>query len=168
MKGIIVYSSNTGNTKKAAEKIYETIKDSGNWTIENVKDSPDVSSYDIILLGGWAESGTIDKSSREFLVNVPKEGQKVGLFVTMGSRTLTEHGKFCENNLKELLVGYDSLGTKLLQGKVSDALMQRLESLPESVIPESVKVAMRDGYENYREITDQEYQKIAEYFLNQL
>ncbi len=168
MKNLIVYSSNTGNTKKLATEIYNNVPNQDEWVIEDVKNKPDVSGYDVVLLGGWAESGNLDKASLKFFSEMDKTNKKIGLFITMGSRTSTEHGKFCEKNLSDLLNGLDSLGIQLVQGKISEGLMSKLENMPDSVIPESVKVAMKDGFENYSELSSDDYKKIADHFLNNL
>ncbi len=46
--------------------------------------------------------------------------------------------------------------------------MSQLEKMPEDVIPTSVKIAMKDGYDNYNELSDEEYKHIADFFNNQL
>ena len=38
MKGIIIYSSRTGNTKRMAEKIYDILKDKYEMTIKDIND----------------------------------------------------------------------------------------------------------------------------------
>ncbi len=168
MKALIVYSSNTGNTKKLAEGIFENVKNSGEWFLEDVKNNPNIEEYDVILLGGWAESGSLDKNSLEFYKKIDKKSKKIGLFITMGSRTSTEHGKLCENNLNKLLEDSNSLGIRLLQGKISEGLMAQLDKMPKSAIPQSVKIAMKDGFENYIEPSSDTYKEIADYFLNNL
>ncbi len=168
MKGLVVYSSNTGNTKKLAEEIYNGVSNMGDWSLEDVKNVSVTDEYDVVLLGGWAESGTLDKASLALLNNMNKSDKKIGLFITMGSRTKTEHGKFCENNLTSLLKDCNSLGVKLMQGKISDALMTKLAGMPDSVIPVSVKIAMQDGVDNYIEPSAEDYKKIAQFYAEQL
>ena len=70
MKGIIIYSSKTENTKRMAEKIYEALKDKYEMTIKNVRDSPDIESYDFVLLGGWVDRGTLETQTRKYLEKI--------------------------------------------------------------------------------------------------
>lgn len=168
MKGIIIYSSNTGNTKLLAEKIYEGVKESADWTLSNITEKVDTKDFDVVLLGGWAENGSLNKATLEFFNNIEKENKKIGLFMTMGSRTSTEHGKVCENNLNKLLEGTNSLGIKLMQGKISQALMDKIATLPDTVLPKHIKDAMQDGVDSYKEPSNEDYKEIADFFLNQI
>ncbi len=168
MKGLIVYSSNTGNTKKLAEGIYNTLKQQADWKIEDIKNVSDTSEYDTILLGSWVENATLDRKSINFLDKLDKENKKIGLFITMGSRTSTKHGKLCEQNLMTLVGDKYSLGHQIVQGKISEALMERLENLPDTALPKTVKKAMKDGFEHYTAPTEEIYKKVADYFANQL
>lgn len=168
MKGVVLYSSVTGNTKRLAEKIFEGIQPTGSWAIADINGVYEVSDADLILFGGWAEGGHFNKAAQSAFEMLDKTGKKIGLFMTMGSRTCTEHGRMCEQNLKSLLQGLDSLGVQTLQGYVAPALMEKLASLPESAIPQSVKDAMVDGVNSYSEPTQEQYDAIVEYFAKQL
>lgn len=168
MKGTILYSSATGNTQKLAEELFAKIKNTGDWTLHSIKDDNiDISDADVILLGGWAESGTLNKAAQKYLNTLDLSGKKLGIFMTMGSRTETEHGHFCEENLSKLLDSYDSLGVQTLQGHISPLLMNKLSQMPESAIPASVKTAMMDGVATYEEPTDAQYTEIASFFADQ-
>lgn len=169
MKGIIFYSSVTGNTKKLAEQIYDKIKSTGGWSIFNINEGNlDIQDADVVLFGGWAEGGSLNKAAQKVFYELDFKEKRVGLFMTMGSRTQTEHGHMCEENLKKLLENHNSLGVQTLQGSVTPALMAKLAELPDMAIPQSVKTAMIDGVENYKEPTDAEYAAIATFFKTQL
>ncbi len=73
MKGIVVYDSSHGNTKKIAETIAETLKESG-LEIDNfyVKDVKKLSArdYDFIVLGSPTRFGTMSFAVKGFLGKV--------------------------------------------------------------------------------------------------
>ncbi len=168
MKGIVLYSSVTGNTKRLAEKIHEGIRDTGEWAIADIKSSYDASDVDVVLFGGWAEGGSFNKAALVAFEQLDKNGKRIGLFMTMGSRTSTDHGKMCAANLQKLAEDIDCLGIQTLQGYVAPALMEKLKSLPESAMPQSVKYAMEDGVKSYTEPTQTQYDAIVEAFKAKL
>ncbi|MDU2110635.1 MAG: flavodoxin family protein, partial [Peptoniphilus lacydonensis] len=109
MKGIIIYSSRTGNTKRMAEKIYDILKDKYEMTIKDINDVEDereTKEYEFVLLGAWIDKGTVDNKAMKFLKKV--ENEKVGLFATLGAMPDSEHGKKVIKNLKELLKNKES------------------------------------------------------------
>jgi menaquinone-dependent protoporphyrinogen IX oxidase len=73
MKGIIIYDTSSGNTKKIAETIAETLKAAG---IENdlfyVKDVKKLNAknYDFLILGSPTKFGTISFTVKGFLGKV--------------------------------------------------------------------------------------------------
>lgn len=169
MKGIILYSSVTGNTKKLATEIYNNINIRGEWSLHNIKDDKiDINKADVVLIGGWCEGGTLNKATLNFMDNVDLSNKKVGIFMTMGSRVETEHGNLCASNLQKLVDRYDSLGSQILQGEISPLLMDKLSNMPEGAIPESVKTAMIDGIDTYKKPSEAEYSRISSFFANQL
>ncbi|PID89836.1 MAG: hypothetical protein CSA97_06080 [Bacteroidetes bacterium] len=168
MRGLVVYSSVTGNTRRLAEKLYEGLRASGEWSLQDMKDGFDGSAYDVILFGGWAEGGSLNKQALKSYEQLEKSGKRIGLFMTMGARTSTEHGRMCRENLLSLLDGVDSLGVQTLQGYIAPELMEKLGAAPDSVIPASVKEAMQDGVNSYQSPTDGDYEAIVSFFREQL
>ena len=70
MKGIVVYDSSYGNTKKIAETIEETLKESGMevdlFSIKNVK-KLNAKDYNFLVLGSPTRFGTMSIAIRFFL-----------------------------------------------------------------------------------------------------
>ena len=58
MKSIVVYSSLTGNTKMVGETIAEVL--APNCDIYKVEDNPDITGYDLVVVGFWVDKGTAD------------------------------------------------------------------------------------------------------------
>lgn len=76
MKGIVVYDTSYGNTKKIAETITETLKESGIevdlFYVKNVK-KLNVKDYDFLVLGSPTKFGTMSFAIRFFLGKVKSE-----------------------------------------------------------------------------------------------
>ncbi len=76
MKGIVVYDTSYGNTKKIAETIAETLRESGIevdlFDVKNVKKSS-AKDYDFLVLGSPTRFGTMSFAIRGFLGKVKTE-----------------------------------------------------------------------------------------------
>jgi menaquinone-dependent protoporphyrinogen IX oxidase len=76
MKGMVVYDTSYGNTKKVAEAIAETLKESGiEVDLFSVKDVKKLSTkdYSFLVLGSPTKFGTMSFAIRFFLGNVKSE-----------------------------------------------------------------------------------------------
>jgi len=76
MKGIVVYDTSYGNTKKIAETIAETLKESGiEVDLFDVKDVKKLSAkdYNFLVLGSPTRFGTMSFAIRGFLGKVKSE-----------------------------------------------------------------------------------------------
>jgi menaquinone-dependent protoporphyrinogen IX oxidase len=76
MKGIVVYDTSYGNTKKIAETIVETLKESGiEVDLFYVKDVKKLSAknYDFFVLGSPTKFGTMSLAVKFFLGKVKSE-----------------------------------------------------------------------------------------------
>jgi len=76
MKGIVVYDTSYGNTKKIAETIAETLKESGiEVELSYVKDVKKLSGkdYDFLVLGSPTKFGTMSFAIKFFLGKVKSE-----------------------------------------------------------------------------------------------
>jgi menaquinone-dependent protoporphyrinogen IX oxidase len=76
MKGIVVYDTSYGNTKKIAETIAETLKESGlEVDLFDVKEVKKLSAkdYGFLVLGSPTRFGTMSFAIRGFLGKVKKE-----------------------------------------------------------------------------------------------
>lgn len=76
MKGIVVYDTSYGNTKKIAETIVETLKESGIevdlFSIKEVK-KLNANDYDFLVLGSPTKFGTMSFAMKSFLGKVKSE-----------------------------------------------------------------------------------------------
>lgn len=166
MKGIIIYSSKTGNTKRMAEKIYEALKDEYEMTIKNIRDSPDMESYEFVLLGGWVDRGTLEPQARKYLDKI--KNKKLGLFATLGAMPDSEHGKKVIKNLEELLKDKDSLGQYICPGLVDPKMIEKLRGITGVVVPKKIKEKMIETSLESREATEEELEEAARYFAESI
>lgn len=166
MKGIILYSSHTGNTARLAAALAHRLEKYATIDCVSIANAEqDLSAYDFVLLGGWAESGLLNKAARHWLQYVDATHQPLGIFMTMGAHTDSAHADFCRQNIAQLLSRYQSLGAAYLQGRVDPSLMEKLMQLPETIIPSSVKTAMQEGVNSYEAPTNADYDRLAEIFI---
>jgi menaquinone-dependent protoporphyrinogen IX oxidase len=76
MKGIVVYDTSYGNTKKIAETIADTLRESGiEVDLFHVKDAKKLSAkdYSFLVLGSPTKFGTMSFAMRSFLGKVKSE-----------------------------------------------------------------------------------------------
>ena len=76
MKGIVVYDTSYGNTKKVAETITETLKESGiEVDLSDVKDVKKLNAkdYNFLVLGSPTKFGTMSFAIKGFLGKVKSE-----------------------------------------------------------------------------------------------
>lgn len=65
MKKIIVYATKTGTTQKCAEMISKRLNDVKIIDLSN--ETPDISSFDIIVVAGSVRMGLLNKRTRKFI-----------------------------------------------------------------------------------------------------
>lgn len=76
----IIYSSNTGNTKKIAETIKEELKNENIVYFGNAV--AEVPSADIYVIGSWTDKGNASKEILEFITRI--KNSKIAYFGTAG------------------------------------------------------------------------------------
>ena len=79
MKVLVGYMSQTGNTKKVAEAIFDEIE--GEKEIKRLNEIKDIESYDLVFLGFPIRGFGPDKKAKKFLETQCK-GKKIALFIT--------------------------------------------------------------------------------------
>jgi len=170
MKGIVIYSSKTGNTKNMAEFIYSEIKNLGDVEISDIKDlkgkEESLDKLDFVLLGAWIDRGTIEGKAMKLLKKL--NNKKVGLFATLGAMPDSEHGHKVIKNLENLLEDRETLGQYICPGLVDPKMIEKLKGITGVVVPKHVKEKMIETSLESRNATEKELQKAAEYFKNHL
>ena len=127
MKSLIVYSSQSGNTKKLAQAVYESL--TGSKEMVAVTEAPDPAGYDFIALGFWLQAGKPDPKSAEFIGKVGKK--QLFLFATHGAAAGSDHALSAMDAAKSLAPEANIIGTYSCQGEVNPKVLEKAKSKPE-------------------------------------
>lgn len=127
-KILVTYLSQTGNTKKIAEAIFEGLE--GDKTMKSMDEVQEIEDYSLIFIGFPVHSHSVPYKIESFLQKIP-QGKKIALFSTHGSlpgghlaREALEHAAVIASKAKVL-------GTFSCRGKVSLAALEILSKSPE-------------------------------------
>ncbi|MGG7073261.1 flavodoxin family protein [Campylobacter sp. 9BO] len=132
MKKIVIYSSQTGNTKKVGEAIADEL---GCEAVSfESKKAQNLSEFDFIALGYYIDKGGPDSKFKRFIKENIKD-KRVGLFITLGAEPDGEHGAHMLNGGKVLLEenGCEVLREFICQGAISDEVMQQMREMVEKM-----------------------------------
>jgi len=83
MKALVAYYSDTGNTEKLAQGVYEGIEKAEK-DILPIKEVKEVEDFDIIFCGFPVQSHSVPGKAEAFIKSIPA-GKKLALFATHGS-----------------------------------------------------------------------------------
>lgn len=127
-KILVTYLSQTGNTKKIAEAIFEDLE--GDKTIKPMDEVQKIEGYSLIFIGFPVHSHSVPYKVESFLQKIP-QGEKIALFSTHGS---LPGGRLATEALEHAAVIASKakvLGTFSCRGKVSMAALEILSKSPE-------------------------------------
>ena len=129
MKTLVAYLSETGNTEKVAQAIFECIPHSGNdlLPIENIVGCDE---YDLIFCGFPVQAHSVPPKAQNFIRSIPKD-KKVAFFATHGSLRGGERAVSAFHQLAGIGKDLKILGTFGARGKVRMALLDALSQKPE-------------------------------------
>ena len=119
MKVLVTYMSQTGNTKKVAEAIYQEIK--GKKEIKPMEEVNSLAGYDLAFVGSPMQASGVAEYAKNFLDQHAK-GKNVALFVTHASPKEEPQLKVWLDNCKAAAAGANLLGMFDCQGEMSQAL----------------------------------------------
>ena len=124
MNSIVIYSSRTGNTKQVAEAIVGVLPE-GTPCVPVNEAPADLSQYDLVFMGFWADQGNADKVAQAVLKRIDNE--KVALFATLGVPPMMPHAKETMVAATGLLPkGQEPIGTFMCQGKVDPKVIEMM------------------------------------------
>ena len=125
----IIYSSKTGNTKKLAEAIYNTLPQNKCDYYGTVDKIDDVLS-NVIYIGFWTEKGNADHLTIDFLNKL--KNKKIFLFGTAGYGESEKYFEGIINNVKKNIDSSNTIiGTFMCQGKMPLSVRERYEKMRE-------------------------------------
>jgi flavodoxin len=127
MKSLVVYSSQTGNTRKLAQAVFEALP--GEKALYPVDEALDPSDYDFIAVGFWFMQGKPDPKSAEFLGRIGKK--QLFLFATHAAATGSDHAIHGMEMAKSLAAESDLRGTYSCQGEASSKILEKASKKPQ-------------------------------------
>ncbi len=127
MKTAVIYSSKTGNTKKIAQAIADSVGEKSD--LLSVDDPIEMKKYDLIFMGYWIDKGTADGKALEFIKTIT--GKKVATFATLGAYPDSQHGEDSLSNGKTLFADdCEVIDGFICQGAIDPKLTSWMKSLP--------------------------------------
>jgi len=127
MKSLVVYSSQTGNTRKLAQAVFEFLP--GEKELYPVDEAPDPSHYGFIAVGFWFMQGKPDPKSAEYLGRIGN--QPLFLFATHAAGVGSDHAIRGMEAAKSLAAESDIRGTYSCQGEASAKILEKASNKPQ-------------------------------------
>jgi flavodoxin len=124
MKSLVVYSSQTNNTRKLAQAAYDSL--TGAKEIHKVEDAPAPDGFDLVVVGFWLKGGKPDPQSAEFIGKIGKS--EVFLFATHGAAADSDHAKKAMDYARSLAASARVLGTFNCPGEVDPAILDKVRA----------------------------------------
>lgn len=128
MNALVVYSSQSGNTRKLARAIGDTLP--AGTRICAVDEAPDPGDYDFVALGFWLQAGKPDPKSSTYLERL-KSHKNLFLYATHGARPGSDHAEKAMQQARSLADGANVSGTFSCFGEVNPKVIQKAKSKPQ-------------------------------------
>ena len=123
MKTLIVYSSQSGNTKKLAEAVYDRL--AGEKFLSPVEDNPSIEGFELVVVGFWLAGGKPDPASTKYLEELSP--CKLFLFATHGAAPESGHAQNAMQAASDLASACQVVGTFNCQGEVNADLLAKVQ-----------------------------------------
>jgi flavodoxin len=129
MKVLVTYYSDTGNTEKVAQAIYEGIQKAEK-EILPIQETGNVEEYDLIFCGFPVHASSVPQKVEPFLKTI-SQGKEVAIFATHGSLRKGQLATTAFDYAVSLLSRAKAIGTFGCRGKVKPDLLEALAKQPE-------------------------------------
>ena len=141
----ILFCSLTGNTKKLADAIYETLpKDKCDYFGTNDSQVP---QSDVCYIGFWTDKGNADQKTLELLSKL--KNKKIFLFGTAGFGGSQEYFQKVLGQIKESIDSSNTIiGEYMCQGKMPLSVRQRYEGMKKQPIHLPNLDALIENFDN--------------------
>ena len=127
-KTLVTYFSQTGNTKKVAEAIFESLE--GEKTIQPIEEIKQLNEYSLIFIGFPVHSHSVPLKIQNFIKEI-SENKKIAFFSTHGSLTGSRISREALEHAVILTSKAKVLGTFSCRGKVSLEAREFFKKFPE-------------------------------------
>ena len=118
MEAIVIYSSQTNNTKKLAQAVAQQL----GCQMRPVAEAGDLSPYSLVAVGFWYKAGQPDPASQKILATL--QGKKVFLFATHGAATGSPPAIAGMAKAQELAAGAEIIGSFSCPGEVEGKFLE--------------------------------------------
>jgi flavodoxin len=129
MKILVAYYSETGNTKKIAEAIFDAIDVEKE--CKSIQDVANTEGYDLIFYGFPVQMHSVPAKAAAFIAQIPA-GQKIAFFSTHGSLRGGQLPQQALEHALGLAAKLKVIGHFNCRGKVSQKIIDALEKDPVS------------------------------------
>lgn len=127
-KILVTYYSLTGNTKRVAEAIYESLPEPK--VIQPIREVDDMAGYDLIFVGFPVHSHSLPPQVERFLKRIPAR-KRIALFSTHGSLTGSRLSREAIEHAAVTASQTKVVATFSCRGKVSSQALEALRRSPE-------------------------------------
>jgi flavodoxin len=125
MKTLVTYFSQTGNTKRVAEAIYDAI--TGDKTLQEMKDTQTLEGYDLSFIGFPIHGFGAANQATTFLAE-KAGGKKVALFITHGAAEESDDLILWIEACKKAASNAEVVATFNCQGEIAPEIIDMLKS----------------------------------------
>jgi len=122
MKALVTYSSQTGNTRKLAQTVFNCLN--CDKKIHPIENAPGPEGFDLVVVGFWLKAGKPDPASIEYLKRIGRTD--VFLLATHGAAADSEHAKQAMDHAKSLLATARIRGAFNCPGEVDPAILEKV------------------------------------------
>jgi len=151
MKHLVVYSSQTGNTAKVAQAIFEILPEPKQ--IHPVATAPEPLEGDFIALGFWVDKGRPDAKTQAYMKKL--SGATIGLFGTLGADPESTHAAECLQGAIASVSGNRVVGTFLCRGRIAPEVIEAMRRTAADVHPMTPeRIARIKAAESHPDATD--------------
>lgn len=125
-KGIIIYSSATGNTKRVAEAMQAAMPDF--FDLADVQETPVLDNYEVVAFGYWVNRSAPNQGCIPFMKQI--KNKYVILFQTLGAEPMGEHAMTCiANGGVALGEQCKVIGAFSCQGEISKGAIEAMKRM---------------------------------------
>lgn len=128
MKTLVTYFSKSGNTKKVAEAIYESLE--GDKALLPIDDVSELDSFSLVFIGYPVHAHSVPYKVENFLKKIPA-GKKIALFSTHGSLSGHRLSREALEHAVVLASQARILGTYSCRGRIALEALEILNKSPE-------------------------------------
>lgn len=125
MKSLIVYASQSGNTKKLATAVYDSLEGEKELCAIDQAPSGDL-AYDLVAVGFWLQAGKPDPKTEAFL-KACRTTAKMFFFATHGAAKGSDHARGAMEYAVSLVNGATVIGTYSCQGEVNPKVLEKIK-----------------------------------------